>query len=137
MSHLYETSVEIDDEDIDLVRAPDELVVLFGGRENYENEGLARGIRILPAEVKGKVEPGYSGSFNGLTGAGYSPEGDEVTDLCVDVVIQDARGDLHRFNGSLILSYAFRVNRWTSNTSCKFVAFPNYDAATIRRGCVP
>ena len=33
-------------------------------------------------------------------------------------------------------SYAFRVNRLTPNTLGKFAALPNYDGATIRRGCV-
>jgi hypothetical protein len=48
MSHLQETNVEIDDEDIELDKAPAGLVVLFGGKENYENEGLPRGVKILP-----------------------------------------------------------------------------------------
>jgi hypothetical protein len=50
------------------------------------------------------VEPGYSGSFNALSGTGYVPEGDEATDLCVVIVIQDAAGDFHRFDGAGVLT---------------------------------
>ena len=32
------------------------------------------------------------------------PEGDEATDLCVVIVIQDAAGDFHRFDGAGVLT---------------------------------